>query len=116
MTLLQNQRDSLTNVSWLFDTRKDALMNKQNPFRAFPCMQRTIERDGVGATTGTVFQDIRPGAGFKTGNFVEEELGGGATAERLTIIQTNSPALRFDAGRPMQWLEGGGGEMLSFHA
>ena len=32
--------------------------------------------DGVGVAKGTVFQKIRPGAGFKTGDFVEEKLGG----------------------------------------
>ena len=30
-------------------------------------------------------QEIRPGAGFKTGDFVEEKFGGGATVERPTI-------------------------------
>ena len=30
----------------------------------------------VGVATGTVFQEIRPWAGFKTGDFVEEKLGG----------------------------------------
>ena len=29
---------------------------------------------------GTVFQEIRPDAGFKTGDFVEEKLGGAAVA------------------------------------
>ena len=32
--------------------------------------------------THTVFQDIRPGAGFETGDFVQEKLGG-AAVERL---------------------------------
>ena len=48
----------------------------------FPWLQRTIEqwrrRGGEGHS---VSQDIRPGAGFKTGDFVEEKLGG-ATVER----------------------------------
>ena len=29
-----------------------------------------------GAARGTVFQDIRPGAGFETGDFVKEMLRG----------------------------------------
>ena len=29
------------------------------------------------------FQEIRPGAGFETGDFVQEKGVGGATAERL---------------------------------
>ena len=36
---------------------------------------------GVGGS-GTVFQKIRPGVGFKTGDFVKEKLEG-ATVERL---------------------------------
>ena len=41
-----------------------------------------LSSDVVGAAKGTVFQEIRPGAGFKTGDFVKEKLGG-ATIERL---------------------------------
>ena len=33
---------------------------------------------------GPVFREIRPGAGFKTGDFGQEKLGGG-TVERLII-------------------------------
>ena len=32
--------------------------------------------DVVGIATGTGFQALRPGAGFKTGDFVEEKLAG----------------------------------------
>ena len=32
--------------------------------------------DDVGVSTDTVFQEIRPGAGFETGDFVKEKLGG----------------------------------------
>ena len=34
-----------------------------------------ISNDDVGVARGTVCQEIRPGAGFKTGDFVEEKLG-----------------------------------------
>ena len=44
---------------------------------------RTIERDDVGAARDTVLQEIRLGAGSKTGDFAEEKLGGGATVEPL---------------------------------
>ena len=30
----------------------------------------------VGLARGTVYHDIRPASGFKTGDFVEEKLGG----------------------------------------
>ena len=39
--------------------------------------------DGVGVARGTVLQEIRPGAGFKTGDFVKEKLGGATAVERL---------------------------------
>ena len=32
--------------------------------------------DDVGVSRDTAFRAIQPGAGFKTGNFVEEKLGG----------------------------------------
>ena len=38
----------------------------------------------VSLSTDNVFQEMRPGAGFETGDFVEETLGG-ATVERLTF-------------------------------
>ena len=44
-----------------------------------------ISNDDVGVAKGTVFQALRPGAGFKTGDFVEEKFGGG-TEERLKVI------------------------------
>ena len=36
-----------------------------------------LSNDDVGGgTRGTLFQEIRPGAGFETGDFVKEMLGG----------------------------------------
>ena len=35
-----------------------------------------LSNDGVGVARGTVFQEARPGAGFTTGDFVKEKLGG----------------------------------------
>ena len=35
-----------------------------------------LSNDGVGSAKGTVFQDTRPGACFKTRDFVKEESGG----------------------------------------
>ena len=32
--------------------------------------------DDVGVARDTVFQEVRPGAGFKTGDFVKKRLGG----------------------------------------
>ena len=46
----------------------------------FAC--KGLSNSDVGAATGTVFQEIRAGVGFKTGVFVKEKFGG-ATIERL---------------------------------
>ena len=35
-----------------------------------------LSNDDVGVARGIVFQEIRPGAGFKTGDFGKEKLGG----------------------------------------
>ena len=43
-----------------------------------------LSNDDVGVARGTAFQEIRPGAGFKTGDFVEEV--GGATVVRFIDI------------------------------
>ena len=36
-----------------------------------------LSNDDFGVARGPVFQEIRPAAGFKTGDFVKERLGGG---------------------------------------
>ena len=36
-----------------------------------------VAKEGAGVARDTVFQEIRPGAGFEIGVFVEETLGGG---------------------------------------
>ena len=46
-------------------------------------MYEGLSNDDVGAARGTAFQEIRPWAGLKTGDFVEEKLGARATVERL---------------------------------
>ena len=35
-----------------------------------------LSNDDVGATRGTVFQEVRPGVGSKTGDFAKEKLAG----------------------------------------
>ena len=69
----QNQRFSLTNVSWLLDTRKDDMKN--TIFIYFLVCKGQSNDDVVGAR-GTVFQEIRPGAGLETGDSVKEMLAG----------------------------------------
>ena len=45
-------------------------------------MCKGLSIDDVGVSRVIVFREIRPGAGFETGDFVEEKLGG-ATIEQL---------------------------------
>ena len=57
-----------------------------------------LSNDDVGVARGIVFQEIRPEAGFKTGDFVKEKgVGGATTVERLrvsTVVRQSSCALR----------------------
>ena len=68
-----NQRFSLTNVSWLLDTRKGTIERKVS-ILFLACKGLSI--DDVGVSRNTVFQEIRPRAGFETGDFVKGKLGG----------------------------------------
>ena len=38
--------------------------------------RKVLSIDDVGVSRDTVFQELRPGAGFETGGFVKEKLGG----------------------------------------
>ena len=45
--------------------------------------------DDVGVSRDTVFQEIRPGFGFKTDDFVKEKLGGGYRC-RTSLLEKNA--------------------------
>ena len=45
-----------------------------------------LSNDDVEAARINVFQEIRPGAGFKTDDFVIEKLGGPTIVERLIFV------------------------------
>ena len=69
--------------------------------------------DDVGVARGIVFQEIRPGAGFKTSDFVEEKLGVGATVERLRasilgnfFLSVNIMQYCKSTARPLEHLPG----------
>ena len=46
-------------------------------------MCKSLSIDDVGVARDTVFQEVRPGAGFETGDFVKEMLGGYRSTVRL---------------------------------
>ena len=59
---------------------------KKKRLHVFSCLQRTIiSNDDASVARGTVFQEVRPGAGLKTGDFVKEFFLGGATVRRLIV-------------------------------
>ena len=61
----------------------------------FPRFAKGLSNDDDWVAKGTVFQELRMGAGFKTGEFVKEKLGG-AIVERLPreiILPRNSKAV-----------------------
>ena len=52
------------------------MLGKKN-LHVFSCLQtKALSNDDVGVERGTVFQELRPGAGFKAGDSVKEKLGG----------------------------------------
>ena len=69
----QNRRCSLTNVSWLLDTKKDAA---KTPSSQCFLVCEGLSNDDFGVARGTGFQEIRRGGGFRTGDFVKEKLWG----------------------------------------
>ena len=53
-------------------------------------MQRSNDIRRRGVERHTVFQEVRPGLGFETGDFVEEKGVGGATVEGLWSASTSN--------------------------
>ena len=70
-----------TNISWLLDMRKGAIMKKASSTylssRTFLCLQRPIDRRHRGGKGRRISGNTRQGAGLKeTGDFVKEKLRG----------------------------------------
>ena len=71
----KKQRFPLTNVSGLLAKRKDNIDKRKRPYVS--CVHKGLSNDDVGVSRDTVFQEMRPGAGFETGgDFVDETSGG----------------------------------------
>ena len=69
----QNQRFSSKSVSWPLHTRKDAMKNMSSRIGLFAKDYHTI--NGVWVGRSTALREVRPGAGFKARNFVEQSPG-----------------------------------------
>ena len=65
-SLPQNQRYSLTSVSWLLDTRKWIPMKPRHPC-IFLCAKASRSTTSGRVSRDTVLQEIRPRACFETG-------------------------------------------------
>ena len=59
IALPPNQRFSLTNVSWILDTRKD-VRDEKNIFLGIFLFAKGLSKDDIGVARGTVSQKIRP--------------------------------------------------------
>ena len=46
----------------------------ENMFKRLSCFCKRLSNDDVGVARGTMFHEIRPGAGFETGDFVRKKL------------------------------------------
>ena len=46
---------------------------------------KELSNDDAGVASGAVFQEVRPGAGFKTGNFAKGKLGSTAIVACMKI-------------------------------
>ena len=62
------------NERFMAARHEDGRFAKRNFMYFLVC--KGLSNDDVGGTRGTEFQEIRPGAGFETGDFVTEMLGG----------------------------------------
>ena len=80
----QNQRYSLTNVSRLLDKKKYTI-EKEAPMWYFVCKGLSIDDVRVSRDIA-VFQEKRPEAGFETGDFAKEKLGGGGYRRTTTCL------------------------------
>ena len=61
------------------------------------CLQQGLSNDSVGVERGTVFQEIRPGAGFKTGVFVLRKASGRLPCK--TAVVKTAPSI--NSGVPL---------------
>ena len=57
-------------------TQRRILLNKRVSIYMYTFVCKCLTIDDVEVSRDTGFQDIRPGAGFETGDFVNEKLGG----------------------------------------
>ena len=67
--------------------RLDGRCYETNVFYYFLLDRKGLSNDDVGVARGIVFQEKRPGAGFKTGDFVKERLGGLPESDSPVVLR-----------------------------
>ena len=70
----QNQRFSSTNERFVAARHEEGCYEENIFIHCFVC--KGLSNDDVGVARGTLFEEIRPDAGFKTDDFVKENWGG----------------------------------------
>ena len=93
----KKRRFSFNDVSRLLEARKADLLCEK--IIIYFLVRKRLSNDDVGVATGNVVQEIRPGAGFKTGDFVKEKLGE-ISYRRTTPARYSQPATKMDS-RPL---------------
>ena len=80
----KKHRFYLTNVSWSHNSNEEGCSHEEKYPHFLVCKGLLlISNDGVGVARGTVFQEIRPGAGFKKPATSAKKTVGGATVESV---------------------------------
>ena len=103
------KKNSVTNVSWLLDTRKGA--TKEKRLHPCSCFAKDYRTTTPGWQWAPHVKETGPGAGFKTGDFVNRNVGwGGATVSGLPYRGVTVPGGFRTGGLPhrkttlLKWL------------
>ena len=65
-----------------------------------------LSNDGVAVARGTIFQEMRPGAVFKTGDFVKEKLGLPQNVSNIvTLLRRCHAVLTADHCSMVRWYD-----------
>ena len=73
-------------------TRLEQRCSANNMSSMYLLVCKGRSNDDVGVSRGTVLRGVRPGAGFKTGDFVRENLGGLSLVEAFMVTPTGTGA------------------------
>ena len=76
-TIAPPQTSDFFNERFMAARNEEGCYGQKKSLQILPCLQKDFRtKINIEVEMGTVFGEIRPGAGFRTGDFVEEKLGG----------------------------------------